>query len=101
MFDAISSSTWKNPWGTCQVPRGYIPLDAKAIFIDLDVVPKQRKDVVVRLNNIEVGFRRLVLEEDVEYLMRANPNWPGTITEISTYADSRIVGVVIGKWVEK
>ena len=72
------------------------------IFVDPDVSPKHGKDVVVRLDDgNEVAFRRLVVEGESEYLKPANPNWPDKITEISVYPDARIVGVVIGKWVEK
>ena len=72
------------------------------IFVDPGVVPKHGKDVVVRLDDHDNAvFRRLVVEGKSEYLKPANPNWPDRITEISTFPGARIVGVVIGKWVEK
>jgi SOS-response transcriptional repressor LexA len=72
------------------------------IFVDPEVVPEHGKDVVARLGDRnEVVFRRLVIEGRLEYLKPANPNWPDKIVEISTDPGARIIGVVIGKWVEK
>ena len=72
------------------------------IFVDPDVAPEHGKDVVARLGDRnEVVFKRLVVEGKLEYLKPANPNWPDRITEMSAYPGSRIIGVVIGKWVEK
>ncbi len=59
-------------------------------------------DVVVRLDDCEeVAFRRLVVDGRLEYLRPANSNWPQKIIEMSAYPGARIIGVVIGKWVEK
>ena len=71
------------------------------IFVDPDVAPKHGKDVVVRLDGSEAVFKRLVIEGTLGYLKPVNPSWPGKIIEISTYPDASIIGVVIGKWVEK
>jgi SOS-response transcriptional repressor LexA len=72
------------------------------IFVDPDVAPEHGKDVVARLGDRnEVVFKRLVVEGELEYLKPANPNWPDKIIEISAYPGARIIGVVIGKWVEK
>lgn len=72
------------------------------IFVDPDVAPEHGKDVVVRLDDRgEVVFKRLVVEGKLEYLKPANPSWPDKIVEISAYPHARIIGVVIGKWVEK
>jgi SOS-response transcriptional repressor LexA len=72
------------------------------IFVDPDVAPEHGKDVVVRLGDRnEVEFRRLVIEGNREYLKPAHPSWPDRIIEISAHPDARIIGVVIGKWVEK
>jgi len=72
------------------------------IFVDPDVAAGHGKDVVVRLGDCnKVVFRRLVLEDELEYLKPANPNWPTKIIEISASPEARIIGVVIGKWVEK
>ncbi|MDB6011520.1 MAG: hypothetical protein JWL65_3770 [Gammaproteobacteria bacterium] len=72
------------------------------IFVDPDVTPAHGKDVVVQLGGRnEVVFKRLVVEGRLEYLKPANPNWPDKIIEISAYPGARIIGVVIGKWVEK
>jgi SOS-response transcriptional repressor LexA len=72
------------------------------IFVDPDVPPKHGKDVVVRFNDRnEVVFKRLVVEGELEYLKPTNPNCPSKIIEISPYPSARMVGVVVGKWVEK
>lgn len=72
------------------------------IFVDPDVAPEHGKDVVVRLDDRnEVVFKRLVVEGKLEYLKPANPNWPDRIIEISAHPGARIIGVVIGKWVQK
>jgi SOS-response transcriptional repressor LexA len=72
------------------------------IFVDPDIEPGHGKDVVVRFGERnKVMFRRLVVEDELEYLKPTNPLWPAKIIEISTYPDTRIIGVVIGKWVEK
>ncbi len=72
------------------------------IFVDPDVAPEHGKDVVARLGDRnEVVFKRLVVEGELEYLKPANPGWPDKIIEISSHPGTRIVGVVIGKWVEK
>lgn len=72
------------------------------IFVDPDVAPVHGKDVVVRLGDrSKVVLRRLVVEDELEYLKPTNPNWPDKIIEISAYPGGRIMGVVIGKWVEK
>lgn len=72
------------------------------IFVDPDVAPKYGKDVVVQLDEgNEVVFKRLVVEGELMYLKHVNPYWPGKIIEISAHPGARIVGVVIGKWVER
>jgi SOS-response transcriptional repressor LexA len=72
------------------------------IFVDPDVAPEHGKDVVVRLDDRdEAVFRRLVVEVTLAYLKPANPNWPDKINAMSAYLGARIIGVVIGKWVEK
>ena len=70
------------------------------IFVDPDVAPKHGKDVVARLNG-EGVFKRLVAEGELRCLKSANSNWPSKIIEISAHPDVRLIGVVIGKWVEK
>jgi SOS-response transcriptional repressor LexA len=72
------------------------------IFVDPDVAPEHGKDVVARLGDRnEAVFKRLVVEGKLEYLKPANPNWPDRIIEISADPGARVIGVVIGKWVEK
>ena len=72
------------------------------IFVDPDVAPEHGKDVVVRLDGRnDVVFKRLVVEGKLMYLKPANPNWPDKIIEIFAYLDAWIIGVVIGKWVER
>ncbi len=71
------------------------------IFVDPDVAPEHGKDVVVRLDERnEIVFKRLVVEGKLQYLKPANPHWPQKIIEIAA-PGARIIGVVIGKWVEK
>jgi SOS-response transcriptional repressor LexA len=72
------------------------------IFVDPDVAPAHGKDVVARLDGRdEAVFRRLVVEGKREYLKPANSNWPDRIIEMSAHPGAWIIGVVIGKWVEK
>ena len=72
------------------------------VFVDPDVAPEHGKDVVVRLDEgNEAEFKRLVVEGQREYLKPVNPHWPDKIIEISSHPDARIIGVVIGKWVER
>ena len=72
------------------------------IFVDPGVTPKHGKDVVVRLDDrSDVLFKRLVVEGNLKYLKPANPRWPDKIIEMCGYPAAQIIGVVIGKWVEK
>ena len=71
------------------------------IFIDPECEPKHGRDVVVRLEDRKVVFRRLAIDDELEYLKPMNPNWPGKIIDIAAYPGARILGTVIGKWVEK
>ena len=72
------------------------------VFVDPDVAPEHGKDVVVRLDEgNEAEFKRLVVEGQREYLKPVNPHWPDKIIEISSHPGARIIGVVIGKWVER
>jgi SOS-response transcriptional repressor LexA len=72
------------------------------VFVDPDVTPGHGKDVVAQLEgHPEVVFKRLVVEGQFRYLRSANRNWPEKILEISACPGARIIGVVIGKWVQK
>jgi SOS-response transcriptional repressor LexA len=72
------------------------------VFVDPDVAPVHGKDVVVRLDQgTEAEFKRMVIEGRREYLKPGNPLWPDKIIEISGQSGARIIGVVIGKWVER
>ena len=72
------------------------------VFVDPDVAAGHGKDIVVRLDQgKEAEFKRLVVEGQREYLKPANPHWPDKIIEISGHPGARIIGVVIGKWVDK
>lgn len=55
---------------------------------------------MARLNG-EGVFKRLVAEGELRCLKPANSNWRSKIIEISAHPDVRLIGVVIGKWVEK
>ena len=70
------------------------------IYVDPDVAAEHGKDVVVRLDERnEVTFKKLVIEDERRYLRPLNRNWPTQIIDLPP--DARIVGVVIGKWVDK
>jgi len=72
------------------------------IFVDPDVAPEHGKDIVVRLDDRDdVVFRRMVVEVTRAYLKPVNPSWPEKINAVSAHPGARIVGVVIGKWVDK
>ena len=74
---------------------------ADVIFVDPDVAAEHGKDVVVQLDREpDAVFRRLVAEGSVKFLKPLNPRWPAPVIDISAYPNARIIGVVIGKWVE-
>ena len=69
------------------------------IYVDPDLAPGHGKDVVVRLEDRnEVTFKRLVVDGERRMLKPLNVSWPDKFIEIPP--DARIVGVVIGKWVD-
>jgi SOS-response transcriptional repressor LexA len=70
------------------------------IYVDPDVPSANGKDVVVRLDDSDkVTFKRLVIEGADTYLKPLNEAWPDQYIRLP--ADARIVGVVIGKWVDR
>jgi SOS-response transcriptional repressor LexA len=72
------------------------------IYVDPDVAPEHGKDVIARLEgHNDVVLKRLVIEGQLQYLKPANPHWPDKIIEISAHPATRIIGVVVGKWVDK
>jgi SOS-response transcriptional repressor LexA len=69
------------------------------IYVDPDVVAEHGKDVLVRLDDRnDITFKRLVIEDERRYLKPLNTNWPVKFIDIP--ASARVVGVVIGKWVD-
>jgi SOS-response transcriptional repressor LexA len=68
--------------------------------VDPDLAAGHGKDVVMRSDERnEVTFKRLVVEsERRRYLIPLNPQWPQQMIEIPP--DGRIVGVVVGKWMD-
>jgi SOS-response transcriptional repressor LexA len=78
-------------------PKSYAPGDF--IAVDPGRVPANRSMVVVRIDHDErAQLKQLLMDESGMKLLRnLNPHWPGGIVPLSD--NSRIVGVVIGKWV--
>ena len=79
-----------------EYPEGYI------IFVDPNVQPTHRDDVVVRLlPENEVTFKRYMLDGGRPYLKAMNKNWPNPIIPID--GDAEICGVVVftGKYPQK
>jgi SOS-response transcriptional repressor LexA len=75
--------------------------DGEIIFVDPGLAAGHGKDVVMRSDvRNEVTFKRLVIEsERRQYLIPLNPQWPQQMIEIPP--DGRIVGVVVGKWMDR
>lgn len=70
------------------------------IYVDPDAPVAHGKDVIVMLpGRNEVMFRALLIEGDQRFVKSLNPNWPGPKI-FPLGADARIIGVVIGKWVD-
>lgn len=69
------------------------------IAVDPRIEPQNKKMVVVRMDGEDTAtFKQLLIEADGTYLLQAlNPSWPKRIMPMPP--GSRIVGVVIGKWV--
>ncbi len=66
------------------------------IFIDPNVVPENKKFVVVQFNKSnEATFKQLIIEGDRQYLQALNPDWPNRIIEVNESAT--ICGVVVFK----
>ena len=88
----VAGFSMHNPGGE----KSYAP--GEFIAVDPRVEPQNRKMVVARLNDEEKAtFKQLLIEPDGTHLLQAlNPAWPNRITPMPE--NSRIVGVVIGKW---
>ncbi|WP_198386262.1 LexA family protein [Burkholderia ubonensis] len=78
-------------------PKSYAP--GELIYVDPAREPANRSMVVVRLDQEErAQLRQLLMDEGgVRILKVLNPTWP--TPAIAMPESSRIVGVVIGKWV--
>jgi phage repressor protein C with HTH and peptisase S24 domain len=70
------------------------------IYVDPDVAPAHGRDVIVKLpGRNEIIFRSLVVEGEQRFVKSLNPNWPGPRI-FPLGADARIIGTIIGKWVD-
>lgn len=78
-------------------PKSYA--DGEYIAVDPSKDPVNKSMVVVRLDHEDrATFKQLLIEEDGTMMLKAiNPNWPKRIFPMPP--NSRISGVVIGKWV--
>jgi SOS-response transcriptional repressor LexA len=70
------------------------------IYVDPDLAATNGKDIVIRLEERnEVTFKRLVIEGRRSYLKPLNRVWPEQVIEVPD--DARIVGVVLGAWMDE
>lgn len=77
-------------------PKSYAPGDFIAVDPTRD--PQNRSMVVVRVDHEDKAtFKQLLVDGETMMLKALNPNWPNKLIEIPP--GSKIVGVVIGKWV--
>lgn len=78
-------------------PKSYAPGDF--IAVDPAREPINRSMVVVRVDHEDrATFKQLLMDDDGTMLLKAlNPNWPNGVFAMPK--GSRIVGVVIGKWI--
>lgn len=78
-------------------PKSYAP--GEFIAVDPAREPVNRSMVVVRVDHEErATFKQLLMDESGLRILKAlNPNWPGRPAPLPE--GSRIIGVVIGKWV--
>lgn len=73
--------------------------DGDFIAVDPAKEPLHRSMVVVRIDHEDrATFKQLLIEQDGTMLLKAlNPNWPNRIFAMPE--GSKIVGVVLGKWI--
>ncbi|WP_321814603.1 XRE family transcriptional regulator [Paraburkholderia sp. J69-2] len=78
-------------------PKSYAPGDF--IAVDPAREPTNRSMVVVRVDHEDKAtFKQLLMDDDGTMMLKAlNPNWPQRIFAMPK--GSRIVGIVIGKWI--
>ncbi|EML1595559.1 helix-turn-helix domain-containing protein [Burkholderia cenocepacia] len=78
-------------------PKSYAP--GEFIAVDPAREPINRSMVVVRVDHDDrATFKQLLMDDDGTMMLKAlNPSWPNRVFAMPT--GSRIVGVVIGKWV--
>ncbi|HEJ3062528.1 helix-turn-helix domain-containing protein [Pseudomonas aeruginosa] len=66
------------------------------VFVDPDVVPKNRSFVVAKLvDSQEATFKQLIVEGNDQYLKALNPMWPDPILKVTE--DAVFCGVAIAK----
>lgn len=89
----VAGFSMYNPGGD----KSYSP--GEFIAVDPRIEPQNKKMVVAKIDEEETAtFKQLLIDEDGTYLLQAlNPAWPTRIMPMPP--GSRIVGVVIGKWV--
>lgn len=77
--------------------KSYAP--GEFIAVDPGRVPVNRSMVLLRIDHEErATLKQLLMDEGGTRLVKSlNPNWPGRVTPLPD--GSRIIGVVIGKWV--
>lgn len=72
------------------------------IFVDPEKPPVSGSRVIVDWSPIDSEwtslFRELIVEGDIRYIRALNPTWPDQITRIY---ENRVLGTVIGKWVQE
>jgi len=88
----VAGYSMYNPGGD----KSYAP--GEFIAVDPQVEPLNKRMVVAKIDHEErATFKQLIVEPDGTHLLMAlNPSWPNRIMPMPP--DSRIVGVVIGKW---
>lgn len=72
--------------------------EGDVVFVDAEKEPKAGNTVLYCLSDGRYVLRRLDIEGEQRYLTAINPDWPEKFYK-ATESD-RLMGVVLGKWVE-
>jgi SOS-response transcriptional repressor LexA len=89
---AVIGESMRNPGGKPSYEEGEI------LLVDPEVTPKTRDRVVVLINGDNTPvLRQIIIEGGRRFVRALNPAWPQGITEIRD--NTKIYGVVVGKWV--
>lgn len=88
----VAGHSMFNPGGD----KSYAPGDY--IAVDPQIEPQNKRMVIAKIDHEErATFKQLIIEPDGTYMLQAlNPSWPQRIMQFPP--ESRIIGVVIGKW---